>query len=74
MIQYETKDVLYVSHIKEREEVVVLADASFKSIMQLVNYIDSINALLQIREISVDISDDDITNFKIRISHYGVEI
>jgi len=74
LIEYEGKDVSYVPHIKEREDIVILANASFKSIMQLVNYIDSINALLQIREISVDISDDDITNFKIRISHYGVEI
>jgi len=74
LIEYEAKDVLYVPHIKEREDVVILANASFKSIMQLVNYIDSINALLQIREISVGISDDDITNFKIKISHYGVEI
>ena len=74
LIEYETKDVLYVPHIKEREDVVILANASFKSIMQLVDYIDSINALLQIREISVDISDDDTTSFKIKISHYGVEI
>jgi hypothetical protein len=74
LIEYEAKDVSYVPHIKEREDIVILANASFKSIMQLVNYIDSINALLQIREISVGISDDDITNFKIKISHYGVEI
>jgi len=76
LIEYETKDVLYVPHIKEREDVVILANASFKSIMQLVDYIDSINALLQIRDISVNISEDDniTTNFKLKISHYGVEI
>jgi len=76
LIEYEAKDVSYVPHIKEREYVVISGDAPFKSIVQLINYIDSINALLQIRDISVNISEDDniTTNFKLKISHYGVEI
>jgi tripartite-type tricarboxylate transporter receptor subunit TctC len=76
VIQYKSKDVTYAAHIKEREYVVISGDAPFKSIVQLINYIDSINALLQIRDISVNISEDDniTTNFKLKISHYGVEI
>ena len=74
MIKYESKDVVYAAHVKEREQIVILGEASFKNIMQLIQYIDSINALLQIREIDVDISEEDVTKFKLQISHYGVQL
>ena len=73
-IQYKKENKSYVPHIEEREEIDIFGDGSFKNIMQLFQYIDSINALLQIKLIHIDISDEEITNFELKISHYGVEL
>ena len=74
IIQYKDKEIDYAAHIEEREQIEISGDGSFKNIMQLLQYIDSINALLELRGINIDISDDEITNFELKISHYGVEL
>jgi hypothetical protein len=71
-----SKDVYsdYVPFIKQREEISIFGSGSYKSILELIQYLDSFNALLKITDIKVFIEEKSITSFEIKISHYGVEL
>ena len=60
-------------HIVEKEQIEISGSSSFKNIVSLVQYIDSLNALIKIKNISIYL-DSDKTNFDVNISHYGVEL
>lgn len=61
------------AHVVEKEYITIIGSGSFKSIMALTQYIDSLNALLRIKNISIKL-EDDLTIFELSISHYGVEL
>ena len=61
------------THIVEKEYITIIGSGSFKSIMALIQYIDSVNALLRIKNISVKL-EEGVTLFELSISHYGVEL
>ena len=61
------------AHIVEKEHITIIGSGSFKSIMALIQYIDSVNALLRIKNISIKL-EEDATIFELSISHYGVEL
>lgn len=61
------------THVVEKEYITIVGSGSFKNIMALIQYIDSINALLRIKKISISIEENQ-TMFEITISHYGVEL
>lgn len=74
MINYTDSNKLYKSNIYEKEKVDINGIASFANIMNLVQYIDSLNALLKINNIDVYIDENQSINFTLDISHYGVEL
>jgi len=60
-------------HIIEKEQIEISGSGSFKNIVSLVQYIDSLNALVRIKNISIYL-DSEKTNFDLNVSHYGVEL
>ena len=60
-------------HIIEKEQIEISGSGSFKNIVSLIQYIDSLNALVRIKNISIYI-DSEKTNFDLNVSHYGVEL
>jgi len=72
-ISSKTIDKKDNTHIVEKEFIVIVGSGSFKNIMALIQYIDSLSALLRIKNISVKLEDDK-TIFELSISHYGVEL
>ncbi len=73
-IESEKKHIAYSVHIVEKEQIAITGSGSFKSIMGLIQYIDSFKTLLRIKEITVDIDEEQNTNFTINILLYGVEL
>jgi len=75
VINYENVNNLYMDNIFEKERIKISGSASYKDIMKLVQYIDSLKALLHIRalEVYVDEQGND-TKFDLDISHYGAEL
>ncbi|MEA2099026.1 MAG: hypothetical protein U9P72_02750 [Campylobacterota bacterium] len=72
-VESKNKNVVFITHVLEKQSVTVNGSGSFKDIMSLIQYIDSFSALLRIKKISIDIEDDK-TVFSLNISHYGVEL
>jgi len=68
------KNELFVKHVIEKELLQISGSGSFKSIMHLLYHIDNFKALLRVREIVINIDEQDNTNFDLNISHYGVEL
>ena len=60
-------------HIIEKEQIEISGSGSFKNIVSLIQYIDSLNALVRIKNISIYL-DSEKTNFDLNVSHYGVEL
>ena len=72
-IKSEDKHIGFAVHIIEKEQIVIVGSGSFKGLMALVQYIDSLSGLLRIRIITIDIEAEK-TTFELSISHYGVEL
>ena len=73
VIESTIQNKIYVPYIYVKESINVKGCGSFKSIMSLIQYIDSFKALLKIDAIVVEI-DKDQTKFDLNISRYGVEL
>lgn len=61
------------AHVVEKEYITIVGSGSFKNVMALIQYIDSLNALLRVKNIAIKLEDDQ-TLFELSISHYGVEL
>jgi len=61
------------NRIVEKESINIIGSGSFKNIIALIQYIDSLHALLKIKKISIGL-DENKTIFELSISHYGVEL
>jgi len=72
-IDSKDKNIIFITHVLEKQAITVNGHGSFKNIISLIQYIDSFSALLRIKKISVDIEGDQ-TTFSLDISHYGVEL
>jgi len=72
-VESKNKNLIFITHVVEKQSVTVKGNGSFKDIMSLIQYIDSFSALLRIKKISVGIESEK-TTFTLNISHYGVEL
>ncbi|MEA1955108.1 MAG: hypothetical protein U9N02_01275 [Campylobacterota bacterium] len=75
VINYENVNTLYMANIFEKEKISVSGSASYKDIMNLVQYIDSVKGLLHVSALEVYIDEETSKiNFDLNISHYGAEL
>ncbi len=72
-VESKDKNIVFITHVLEKQAVTVNGSGSFKDIISLIQYIDSFSALLRIKHISIDIENGK-TTFTLNISHYGVEL
>lgn len=72
-VESKNKNLIFITHVLEKQSLTVKGNGSFKDIMSLIQYIDSFSALLRIKKISVGIESEK-TTFTLEISHYGVEL
>jgi len=72
-VESKNKNLVFITHVLEKQSLTVKGNGSFKDIMSLIQYIDSFSALLRIKKISVGIESEK-TTFTLEISHYGVEL
>jgi Tfp pilus assembly protein PilO len=64
----------YHDHLIEKTQINVKGDGSFKSIMGLLQYIDSLNVLMRTKMLTITINENNDTYFDLNISHYGAEL
>lgn len=74
LVNYNSVNKLYKSRVFEKESIDINGSSKFKDMMSLIQYIDSLNALLKINLIDVYMDENKTTNFNLNISHYGVEL
>lgn len=74
LVNYNSVNKLYKSRVFEKESIDINGSSRFKDMMSLIQYIDSLNALLKINLIDVYMDENQTTNFNLNISHYGVEL
>jgi len=73
LIETEKEHIGFSIHVIEKEKISIKGTGSFKSIMGLIQYIDSFKTLLRIKEITIGIDKNEDTSFIINILLYGVE-
>lgn len=73
-ITYTSVNKLYTANIFEKENILVTGSASFKDIIKLMQYIDSIKSLLRINSFDIYMSENGNVNFNINISNYGAKL
>lgn len=61
-------------HINKKQEITIEGDGSFKSILSLLQYIDSLKTLIQLDNLKVTIDEDSRTLFTLKLSLYGASI
>ena len=74
IIKYKSVNTLYLPNVYEREQINIDGSASYKNIVQLLQHIDSLNALLRINAININVDENQTTNFDLNISQYGVQL
>ncbi len=74
LIESEKKEHSYVPYIQEKSQIHVTGNGSFKSIIALMQYIDSLNVLMRTQSVIIGIDDNNATRFDMNLSHYGVEL
>ena len=74
LINYTELNKLYKAKVFEKESIDIKARASFNDVMNLLQYIDSLNALFRVNKIEIYLDENQVTNFNLNISHYGVEL
>jgi hypothetical protein len=74
MIESLLVDAPYHDHLTEKAQINVKGDGSFKSIMGLLQYIDSLNTLMRTKMLTITINENNDTYFDLNISHYGAEL
>ncbi|MEA1982072.1 MAG: hypothetical protein U9N39_00895 [Campylobacterota bacterium] len=62
------------SHVIKKEIFTINGSGSFNNIMNLVQHIDSLNALLKVSNFKIYIDEEDNTNFDLNVSNYGVNL
>ncbi len=73
LIESEKEHIDFNIHVVEKEKISIKGTGSFKSIMSLIQYIDSFKTLLRVKEITIGIDKAGDTSFVINILLYGVE-
>ncbi len=74
LIESRLVDTPYHDHLVEKTQINVKGDGSFKSIMGLLQYIDSLNVLMRTKMLTISINENNDTYFDLNISHYGAEL
>jgi len=71
----KTKDAIGKNdtYVIVKDSIKIIGSGSYKDIISLIQYIDSLNALLRVKRISVQL-EDGVTNFELDLAHYGVEL
>lgn len=64
----------FAPHISQRQEIEIQAKGSFKSILSLLQYIDSLQTLIQLKSLSVYIDEDSNTVCNIKLVQYGAKL
>lgn len=73
-LKYESAKEKFMPHVYEKEHINIDGAASYKNIVNLIQHIDSLNALLRIKSMTIYVDENQTTSFDLNISHYGVEL
>jgi len=67
-------NIKFAPHITQRQEIEIQATGSFKGILSLLQYVDSLQTLMQLKTLSVYIDDDSNTVCNIKLIQYGANL
>ena len=64
----------YSEQIREMRKVTIKGEGEFREILKLLQYIESLNTLLYLQNLKVEVNSENATAFSFELSNYGVAL